>query len=121
MTGSPMAEVLHQNLAEIEASDIHERLGLEKGRYILLSAHREENIDTEKNFLSLFTAINMMAEKYDIYYRVHSADFGWLGWTKNGKNAGSEGYGKRIEAIQIQLVEKGNTFSGNTKNSFYVK
>ena len=62
-----------------------------------------------------------MAEKYDIYYRVHSADFGWLGWTKNGKNAGSEGYGKRIEAIQIQLVEKGNTFSGNTKNSFYVK
>ena len=62
VTGSPMAEVLHQNLAEIEASDIHERLGLEKGRYILLSAHREENIDTEKNFLSLFTAINMMAE-----------------------------------------------------------
>lgn len=56
VTGSPMAEVLHQNLAEIEASDIHERLGLEKGRYILLSAHREENIDTEKNFLSLFTA-----------------------------------------------------------------
>ena len=73
MTGSPMAEVLHQNLAEIEASDIHERLGLEKGRYILLSAHREENIDTEKNFLSLFTAINMMAEKYDmpILYSCH--------------------------------------------------
>ena len=64
VTGTPMAEVLHQNLAEIETSDIHERLGLEKGRYILLSAPREENIDTEKNFLSLFTAINMMAEKY---------------------------------------------------------
>ena len=73
VTGSPMAEVLHQNLAEIEASDIHERLGLEKGRYILLSAHREENIDTKKNFLSLFTAINMMAEKYDmpILYSCH--------------------------------------------------
>ena len=66
VTGSPMAEVLHNNLAEIEASDIHERLKLEKGRYILLSAHREENIDTEKNFTSLFTAINRMAEKYDI-------------------------------------------------------
>lgn len=73
VTGSPMAEVLHQNLAEIEASDIHERLGLEKGKYILLSAHREENIDTEKNFLSLFTAINKMAEKYDmpILYSCH--------------------------------------------------
>ena len=66
VTGSPMAEVLHRNLAEIEASDIHVRLGLEKGKYILLSAHREENIDTERNFLSLFTAINRMAEKYDI-------------------------------------------------------
>ena len=66
VTGSPMAEVLHNNLAEIEASDIHTRLGLEKGKYILLSAHREENIDTEKNFLSLFNAINKMAEKYDI-------------------------------------------------------
>lgn len=66
VTGSPMAEVLHQNLAEIEASNIHERLGLEKGKYILLSAHREENIDTEKNFSSLFNAINKMAEKYDI-------------------------------------------------------
>ena len=66
VTGSPMAEVLHNNLAEIEASDIHQRLGLEKGKYILLSAHREENIDTEKNFMSLFTAINKMAEKYDI-------------------------------------------------------
>ena len=66
VTGSPMAEVLHENLPEIEASDIHRRLGLEKGRYILLSAHREENIDTEKNFTSLFTAINRMAEKYDI-------------------------------------------------------
>lgn len=73
VTGSPMAEVLHQNLQEIEASDIHSRLGLEKGKYILLSAHREENIDTEKNFLSLFTAINAMAEKYDmpILYSCH--------------------------------------------------
>lgn len=73
VTGSPMAEVLHNNLAEIESSDIHSRLGLEKGRYILLSAHREENIDTEKNFLSLFHAINKMAEKYDmpILYSCH--------------------------------------------------
>ena len=73
VTGSPMAEVLHNNLAEIEASDIHKRLGLEKGKYILLSAHREENIDTEKNFLSLFNAINQMAEKYDmpILYSCH--------------------------------------------------
>lgn len=73
VTGSPMAEVLHQNLKKIEASDIHERLGLEKGRYILLSAHREENIDTEKNFLSLFEAINHMAEKYNmpILYSCH--------------------------------------------------
>ena len=73
VTGSPMAEVLHNNLKEIEASDIHKRLGLEKGRYILLSAHREENIDTEKNFLSLFNAINKMAEKYDmpILYSCH--------------------------------------------------
>ena len=73
VTGSPMAEVLHNNLSEIEASDIHARLGLEKGRYILLSAHREENIDTEKNFLSLFNAINKMAEKYDmpILYSCH--------------------------------------------------
>lgn len=73
VTGSPMAEVLHNNLAKIEASDIHQRLGLEKGRYILLSAHREENIDTEKNFLSLFNAINKMAQKYDlpILYSCH--------------------------------------------------
>ena len=73
VTGSPMAEVLHNNLAEIEASDIHKRLGLEKGKYILLSAHREENIDTEKNFLSLFNAINKMAEKYNmpILYSCH--------------------------------------------------
>ena len=73
VTGSPMAEVLHNNLEEIEASDVHRRLGLEKGKYILLSAHREENIDTEKNFLSLFTAINKMAEKYDmpILYSCH--------------------------------------------------
>jgi len=73
VTGSPMAEVLHNNLAEIEASDIHQRLGLEKGKYILLSAHREENIDTDKNFTSLFTAINKMAEKYDmpILYSCH--------------------------------------------------
>ena len=73
VTGSPMAEVLHANLAKIEVSDIHERLGLEKGKYILLSAHREENIDTEKNFTSLFTAVNKMAEKYDmpILYSCH--------------------------------------------------
>ena len=73
VTGSPMAEVLHSNLAEIEASDVHRRLGLEKGKYILLSAHREENIDTEKNFYSLFNAINKMAQKYDmpILYSCH--------------------------------------------------
>ena len=73
VTGSPMAEVLHKNLVKIEASDIHARLGLEKGKYILLSAHREENIDTEKNFVSLFTAINKMAEKYDmpVLYSCH--------------------------------------------------
>ncbi len=73
VTGSPMAEVLHQNLESIMASDVHQRLGLEKGKYILLSAHREENIDTEKNFLSLFNAINKMAEKYDmpILYSCH--------------------------------------------------
>ena len=73
VTGSPMAEVLRENLAEIEASDVHARLGLEKGRYILLSAHREENIDTEKNFLSLFGAINAMAQKYDmpVLYSCH--------------------------------------------------
>ena len=73
VTGSPMAEVLRGNLAEIESSDIHTRLGLERGKYILLSAHREENIDTEKNFTSLFTAINKMAEKYDmpILYSCH--------------------------------------------------
>lgn len=73
VTGSPMSEVLHENLSEIEASDIHTRLGLEKGKYILLSAHREENIDTEKNFLSLFNAINKMAEKYDmpVLYSCH--------------------------------------------------
>lgn len=73
VTGSPMAEVLHNNLEKIEESDIHTRLGLEKGKYILLSAHREENIDTEKNFISLFTAINQMAEKYDmpVLYSCH--------------------------------------------------
>ncbi len=73
VTGSPMAEVLHNNLSKIEASDVHQRLSLEKGRYILLSAHREENIDTEKNFLSLFNAINAMAQKYDmpILYSCH--------------------------------------------------
>ena len=73
VTGSPMAEVLHKNLAKIEASDIHARLGLEKGKYILLSAHRKENIDTEKNFRSLFTAVNCLAEKYDmpILYSCH--------------------------------------------------
>ena len=73
MTGSPMAEVLRENLSQIEASDIHSRLGLEKGKYILLSAHREENIDTEKNFISLFTAINKIAQQYDmpILYSCH--------------------------------------------------
>ena len=73
VTGSPMAEVLHKNLAKIEASDIHARLGLEKGKYILLSAHREENIDTEQNFTSLFTAVNAMAQKYGlpILYSCH--------------------------------------------------
>ena len=73
VSGSPMAEVLHENLPDIVASDVHKRLGLEKGKYILLSAHREENIDTEKNFTSLFTAINKMAEKYDmpILYSCH--------------------------------------------------
>lgn len=73
VTGSPMAEILTNNLKAIQASDIHERLGLEKGKYILLSAHREENIDTEANFTSLFTAINKMAEKYDmsILYSCH--------------------------------------------------
>ena len=73
VTGSPMAEVLHRNLAQIQASDIHAKLGLEKGKYILLSAHREENIDTDKNFISLFTAINQMARKYDlpILYSCH--------------------------------------------------
>lgn len=73
VTGSPMAEVLRGNLDKIKSSDIHERLGLKKGQYILLSAHREENIDTEKNFLSLFNAINEMAEKYDmpVLYSCH--------------------------------------------------
>lgn len=73
VTGSPMAEVLHANLADIEASDIHSRLGLQKGNYILLSAHREENIDTERNFLSLFNAINAIAEQYGmpILYSCH--------------------------------------------------
>lgn len=73
VTGSPMAEVLRANLPDIEASDVHRRLGLEKGRYILLSAHREENIDTEKNFTSLFGAINALAERYDmpILYSCH--------------------------------------------------
>ena len=73
VTGSPMAEVLHQNLDEIESSDILKRLNLEPKKYILLSAHREENIDTEKNFISLFTAINKLAAKYDmpILYSCH--------------------------------------------------
>ena len=73
VTGSPMAEVLHQNLAGFEASDVLNKLGLEPKKYILLSAHREENIDTEKNFTSLFTAINAMAEKYDmpVLYSCH--------------------------------------------------
>ena len=73
VTGSPMAEVLHANLEKIRVSDIHKRLGLTKGQYILLSAHREENIDTDRNFLQLFTAINALAEKYDlpILYSCH--------------------------------------------------
>ncbi len=73
VTGSPMAEVLRSNLSEIEQSDIHSRLGLEKGKYILLSAHREENIDTAENFTSLFNAVNKMAERYDmpILYSCH--------------------------------------------------
>lgn len=73
VTGSPMAEVLHANLDKIEASDVHQRLGLTKGQYILLSAHREENIDTDRNFVHLFTAVNAMAEKYDmpILYSCH--------------------------------------------------
>ena len=73
VTGSPMSEVLRKHLPQIEASNIHERIGIEKGKYILLSAHREENIDTEKNFLSLFKAINKMAEKYDmpVLYSCH--------------------------------------------------
>ena len=73
VTGSPIAEVLHNNLMDIEKSDIHNKLGLQKGKYILLSAHREENIDTEKNFISLFNAVNKMAEKYDmpILYSCH--------------------------------------------------
>lgn len=73
VSGSPMAEVLSDNLAQIQFSDIHQRLGLRKGRYILLSAHREENIDTERNFMSLFAAINAMAQKYDmpVLYSCH--------------------------------------------------
>ena len=73
VTGSPMAEVLTENLASIQASDIHRRLGLEKGKYILLSAHREENIDTERNFQRLFTAVNQLAEKYrlPVFYSCH--------------------------------------------------
>ena len=85
VTGSPMAEVLRMNLERIEASDIHERLELEKGRYILLSAHREENIDTEKNFMSLFSAINKMADKYDmpILYSCHPRSRNRLEQMKN--------------------------------------
>lgn len=90
VTGSPMAEVLHQNLAKIEASDIHARLGLEKGRYILLSAHREENIDTEKNFIDLFTSINHLAQTYDmpILYSCHPRSK------------------KRLDAMGFQLDER---------------
>ena len=90
VTGSPMAEVLHSNLSKIENSDIHARLGLEKGKYILLSAHREENIDTEKNFISLFTAINEMAKQYDmpILYSCHPRSK------------------KRLEAMNFRLDER---------------
>ena len=85
VTGSPMAEVLHENLDKITGSDIHRRLGLEKGKYILLSAHREENIDDDRNFLSLFTAINRMAERYDmpILYSCHP---------RSGKRLESSGF-----------------------------
>lgn len=87
VTGSPMAEVLHANLPQIEVSDVHQRLGLTKGEYMLLSAHREENIDTEKNFLSLFNAINRLAEKYQmpILYSCHPRSK------------------KRLEAMSFQL------------------
>lgn len=90
VTGSPMAEVLHNNLNRIMGSDIHERLGLEKGKYILLSAHREENIDSQKNFLSLFTAINRMAEVYDmpVLYSCHPRS------------------GKKLEASGFQLDKR---------------
>lgn len=90
VTGSPMAEVLRENLEEIQKSNVHERLGLEKGKYILLSAHREENIDTEKNFISLFTAINKMAEKYDIpiLYSCHPRS------------------GKRLDESEFELDER---------------
>ncbi len=90
VTGSPMAEVLHNNLGKIEASDIHQRLGLEKGKYILLSAHREENIDTDSNFRSLFHAINSMARKYDmpVLYSCHPRSH------------------KRLEATGFQLDER---------------
>lgn len=93
VTGSPMAEVLHSNLSKIEASDVHKKLGLEKGKYILLSAHREENIDTEKNFTSLFTAINKMAEKYDmpILYSCHP---------RSRKRLESSGFKLDIRVIQ---------------------
>lgn len=80
VTGSPMAEVLHTNLDKIEGSDIHRRLGLTKGQYILLSAHREENIDTDRNFVQLFTAVNAMAEKYDMPIltpATREAESGW--------------------------------------------
>ena len=91
VTGSPMAEVLRANLPQIEASDVHARLGLEKGRYILLSAHREENIDTEKNFTSLFTAVNRLAETYDmpVLYSCHPRS------------------AKRLEASGFQLDPRG--------------
>ena len=90
VTGSPMAEVLHNNLMDIEKSDIHNKLGLQKGKYILLSAHREENIDTEKNFLSLFNAVNRMAEKYNmpILYSCHPRSK------------------KRIESMNFKLDER---------------
>jgi UDP-N-acetylglucosamine 2-epimerase (non-hydrolysing) len=90
VTGSPMAEVMHKNLEKIEVSNIHSRLGLEKGKYILLSAHREENIDTEKNFISLFNAVNSMAKKYDmpILYSCHPRS------------------GKRLEATGFKLDKR---------------
>ena len=104
VTGSPMAEVLHNNLEKIKASNVHEKLGLKKGKYILLSAHREENIDTEKNFLSLFNAINKMAEKYDmpILYSCHP---------RSKKRIESTGFKLDKRVLSRTLEDGGTMFS----------